>query len=97
MRKWAKISELCEKLAHRTYEPGEFGSDLTCICYAPNIGYRSWIFRYKGVYVALFDAGNDNYDFHTAVSVTDVIVAKLFNRFPKLEAFWEKQLTNETK
>jgi len=92
MKKWAKISELCERLVNRTHEPNEFGSDLTCICYAPNIGYRSWIFRYKGVYVALFDAGNDYYEFHTVVSVTDVIVAMLYNRFPKLETFWEKQL-----
>lgn len=90
MKKWKNIAELCDRLAHRTFEPGEFGNDLKCICYAPNIGYRSWIFNYKGVLVALIDIGNDHYDFHTAVTWLDTVHALLIDRSPKLfKAYWE--------
>lgn len=88
MKKWEIISELCEKLDNRTFEPNEFEGNLKCICYAPNVGYRSWIFRYKKVLVALFDEGNDWYRFHTAVTIFDVIVALLIDRFPKLFKIW---------
>ena len=87
--KWCIIAELCDKLSpiNRTHKPDEFGKDLKCITYAPNIGYRSWIFKYKGVYVALFDAGNDHYDFHTMVNYRDVIAAiiirKLCDKYKK--------------
>lgn len=45
--------------------------------YAPNLGYRTWIFKYKDVYVALFDAGNGHYDYFSRVSFIDFIKAKL--------------------
>ena len=90
MKKWKIISELIEKLDNRTFEPNEFEGNLKCICYAPNIGYRSWIFKYNKVFVALFDAGYDHYNFNTAVSIFDVIVALLMDRFPRLfKAYWE--------
>ena len=74
--KWNKINFLIDKLHNRTFELGELG-DLRRVSYAPNIGYRSWIFLYKGYFVALFDAGNDHYDFHMPVNWIDVIVAKI--------------------
>lgn len=52
-------------------------ANLKCLSYAPNIGYRSWIFSYKGTLVALYDAGNGHYDFHTTVSLVDLLAAKL--------------------
>lgn len=52
-------------------------SNLKCLSYAPNIGYRSWIFSYKGTLVALYDAGNGHYDFHTTVSLVDLLAARL--------------------
>lgn len=84
MNKWKTVYELIEKLKVRTFEPNLFDDKLKCICYAPNIGYRSWIFRYKGILVALFDLGNDNYSFQSLVSIMDLIMAELCNLFPRL-------------
>jgi len=53
---------------------------LECVCYAPCLGYRSWIFKYKAVYVALFDAGNGHYAFHMPATRIDVLFAKAINR-----------------
>ena len=75
-KKWDKINDLIDRLYHRTYKPGDLGN-LHCICYAPNIGYRSWIFKYEGVLVALFDEGNDHYSFHMPVNWLDVLMAKV--------------------
>ena len=71
-KKWNIISELCEKIYEDDMIDG-CGEYLKCIGYAPWIGYRSWIFSYKGVLVALFDAGNGHYSFHTVVSRIDAI------------------------
>ena len=76
MRKWQKIGEL-STLVMQDSTLSNCAKDLKCISYAPNIGYRTWIFRYKGVLVALDDAGNGHYDFYTAVSFADLLVAKL--------------------
>ena len=47
------------------------------ITYAPNLGYNSWIFRYKNILVALYDCGNGHYDFQSKSNIWQVIVAKL--------------------
>lgn len=77
-KKWKNIGDLYEKIANddtlincRNY--------LTCVTYAPNIGYRSWIFNYKGTLVCLFDAGNGHYDFQTTVTYLDLLEAVLIN------------------
>lgn len=77
-RKWKNISELCNKIAEDDMLDS-CGRDLTCFGPAHNIGYRSWIFTYKGTPVALFDAGNGHYDFHTAVTYFDLLGAILRN------------------
>jgi hypothetical protein len=76
MKKWEKIGELY-RLILQDSTLSNCPEDLKYVTYAPNIGYRSWIFRYKGVLVALDDAGNGHYDFYTAVSFVDVLLAKL--------------------
>lgn len=76
MKKWRKIGELTERIMEDS-TLSTCAKDLKCLSYAPNIGYRSWIFKYKGELVALFDAGNGHYDFHTAVNYVDLLVAKL--------------------
>lgn len=78
-KKWNIISELCEKIYEDDMLDG-CGEHLKCIGYAPWIGYRSWIFSYKGVLVALFDVGNGHYDFHTAVTWIDMMRAKILDR-----------------
>ena len=52
-------------------------SDITCVCYAPHLGYKNWIFKYKSLYVLLFDEGNGHYQYLTALSRLDVVKAKL--------------------
>lgn len=84
-RKWDKIHELCDYLAEDStlMHTNDCIKHLKCICYAPNIGYRSWIFKYKGILIALFDAGNGHYEFHTAVTYLDVICARIDNLFKR--------------
>lgn len=77
-KKWDKINELIGYIAEDdTLDSIPKHIKLKCLCYAPNIGYRSWIFRYEGVLIALFDAGNGHYGFHTAITYIDLLVAKL--------------------
>lgn len=59
------------------------GDCLRCLVYAPHVGYRSWIFEYKGTLVALFDASNGHYDFHKPVTRVDLLIAKVTNYFAK--------------
>ena len=54
--------------------------NMVCICYAPHLGYRSWIFKYKTLYILLFDEGNGHYQYLTTLSRLDVVKAKLIRR-----------------
>lgn len=74
--KWEKINKL-KRLIEEDGTLSNYTGNLECVCYAPNLGYRSWIFKFEGVLVALFDEGNGHYDFHRAVSFVDILVAKL--------------------
>ena len=75
-KKWKNISELIDYIAEDD-TLDSCAKYLKCICYAPNIGYKSWIFKYKGTLIALFDLGNGHYDFHKAVTWIDVLLAKI--------------------
>lgn len=76
IKKWQKIGEL-SRFIMQDSTLDNCAKDLKCLSYAPNIGYRSWIFRYKGALVALDDAGNGHYDFYTVVNFMDLLAAKL--------------------
>lgn len=52
--------------------------DLTRITYAPQLGYRSWIFKYKGVLVELFDMGNGHYAYERPAHKIDIIFARIY-------------------
>lgn len=75
-KKWEIINDLLDEI-NKDDMLDTCYKDLACIDYAPNIGYRSWIFKYKGVLVALFDEGNGHYAFHMPVNYLDVLVAKM--------------------
>lgn len=75
-RKWRKINELIQHIAEDDTLDGCY-KDLARLTYAPNIGYRCWIFSYKRVLVVLGDLGNGHYDFHSAATLLDLIAAKL--------------------
>lgn len=70
-RKWNNIGELCEKIAENSILEN-FGKELKRVCYAPHIGYRAWIFKYKGTLVSLWDMGNGHYGFYSAADWRDV-------------------------
>ena len=55
-------------------------NDLICICYAPHLGYRNWIFKYKSIYVLFFDEGNGHYQYLAPLTCIDVIKAKIMGR-----------------
>lgn len=74
-KKWRIVSELLECIANDDLLDS-CSKNLTCITYAPNVGYRSWIFLYKGILVALWDMGNCHWGFHSTVTLWDLIVAK---------------------
>lgn len=75
-RKWKNISELCKYISEDDMLESCY-KDLKRLTYAPNLGYTSWIFSYKRTLVALFDAGNGHYNFQSAVTLLDFIIAKL--------------------
>lgn len=54
--------------------------NMVCVCYAPHLGYRNWIFKYKTLYILLFDEGNGHYQYLTILSRLDVVKAKLVGR-----------------
>ena len=84
MKKWKVINELIEKISRGQFHEfiGDCPAiaDLECICYAPHIGYRAWIFKYKGVLICLWDHGNGWWQFHSAVSWIDILLAKIEER-----------------
>lgn len=77
-KKWKNIAELCNKIAEGSTLDNCY-KDLKRISYAPNIGYRCWIFSYKRTLVCLWDMGNGHYDFYSAASWLDLIIAKISN------------------
>ena len=85
-KKWKNIRELCMTINEcDSFLDDRVAGKLKCLGYAPNIGYRSWIFKYKGTLVALFDEGNGYYQFHTAVTYLDVIEAAITRFIEKIE------------
>jgi len=75
-KKWKNIHELTKCISEDDTLSLCTGK-IKRLCYAPNIGYCSWIFKYNGTLVSLFDAGNGHYEFHTAVTYIDLLVAKI--------------------
>ena len=75
-KKWNILSNLIDELA---IDPTLSTSKMSIekICYAPHIGYSSWIFKCDGVYVALFNGCFNNYSFHMPVTLLDVVRAKV--------------------
>ena len=60
---------------------------LKSIGYAPHMGYRTWIFKYKRALVAVFDAGNGHYDYFSGATYIDVLRATIdafINRLSRL-------------
>lgn len=51
--------------------------NMVRICYAPSFGYRSWIFKYKTLYILLFDEGNGHYQYICSLTWFDVVKAKI--------------------
>lgn len=88
-KKWKHVWELIDTM----YSSGGGRLDgvdhkyLKSLCYAPNISYRSWIFKYKGVLVALDDAGNGYWEFTSVVSRWDLFVAKVIETWHRVKEF----------
>lgn len=76
-RKWKKVYDLLEFLRDDNSMFNISDKSLRRLTYAPNIGYGMWICSYKGLLVAIFDAGNGYWDFYTLVGFWDLIVAKI--------------------
>jgi len=74
-------NKICSKL--RDYDGG-----LKCITYAPNIHVMAWIYRYKGVRVAMLISGFGGTSFYKLVSWPEEVFAKIccaLGRSGKLE------------
>ena len=54
--------------------------ELKKITYAPNLGYRNWIFKYRGLYLLLYDMGNGHYQYLCPVSWFDVLYAIIYHK-----------------
>lgn len=82
-KKWKLINELFERLDGKSFhefledDKSKIKNDLKPVTYAPHIGYRAWIFTYKGTPICLWDSGNGWWTFHSAVTLMDVIIAKI--------------------
>lgn len=79
-KKWKTVSEFISNI-----EADDCLSNcvehISRMTYAPQIGYTSWICRYKDIWVALYDAGNGHYDYCSRVSYIDFIIAKIVTWF----------------
>lgn len=84
MAKWENIGELCEKIDEDD-TLDQCAKVLRCVAYAPNIGYRAWIFKYKKTLVALWDMGNSHWGFCSAVTRFDLLVAKVSDLVERLK------------
>lgn len=51
--------------------------NMVCVCHAPRFGCRNWIFKYKNLYILLFDAGNGHYQYICSLTWFDVVKAKI--------------------
>lgn len=84
MTKWKNICELCRKIDEDdTLE--KCVKELRIVSYAPNIGYRAWIFKYKKTLVALLDIGNSHWAFYSAVTRFDLLSAKVSDLVERLK------------
>lgn len=50
---------------------------MKCVCYAPHLGYRNWVFKYKSMYLLMFDEGNGHYQYICPLRYFDVLMARL--------------------
>ena len=76
LKKIVLIDEILTALEEDT-TLSTISNQITCVCCAPNFGYRNWIFKYKGLYILLFDEGNGHYQYICPLSWFDVIKTKL--------------------
>lgn len=75
-KKWAIISELIAKNAEDSQLDNCIG-DLKLVSYSPHLGYKSWLFKYKGRRVVLTDLGNSHFGFYMPATIFDEIIAKI--------------------
>lgn len=93
--KWNNINELIRHI----YDDDMLDSiskDLKCLTYAPNIGYCIWIFKYKDILVGLADMSNGHYDFYSAVTYTDLLMAYICSFVEKAGYFMRKSRNNHS-
>lgn len=79
IKKWRIVNELLERLDGRNFHDfltEDLPEELAMMCYAPHIGYRAWILKYKGVYMCFMDTSNGWWSFYSVVSYVDVLIAK---------------------
>lgn len=80
IRKIELIDELMSHL-EKDSTASTITEDLKCISYAPQLGYRSWIFKYKTMLVLLFDASNGHYQYLCPVGLIDLLIAKVLIKY----------------
>lgn len=80
-KKWATICEIVDGLAEDSTIPRKVGEHLTLVGQAVHLGYRSWLFKYKDVYVVLYDSGNSHFSFYMPGTLFDAGLVKLRKLF----------------
>ena len=75
-KKWIIIAELIDTIADDS-TLDNCVEDLSCITYAPQLGYNSYIFKYKSRLIVLSDLGNGHYGFFMPATRLDIIIAKI--------------------
>ena len=77
-----KVNVICDimDVLERDSTASALVGKLQKITYAPNLGYRNWIFKYCGVYLLLYDIGNGHYEYLCPVSCVDMIYAKIYHK-----------------
>ena len=81
IRKIELIDELMRHLEEDSTASTITEGDLKYITYAPQLGYRNLIFKYKTMLVLLFDASNGHYQYLCPVSLIDVLIAKVVTKY----------------
>ena len=76
IKKWITITELITEIENDS-TLDKCAADLSHITHAPQLGYKSHIFKYKNQLVVLTDMGNGHYAFFMPATKLDVCVAKI--------------------
>lgn len=79
--KWKNVGELVSLINEDDTLENLNDRLISKLIPAPHIGYAMWVFKYKGTPVCIWHMGNCHFEFHSAVSHIDILIAWLYEKY----------------